>query len=114
MSSLATTSGILSNDFINGGVSYWYRASGFPPSRPPLPESQEADVCIVGAGLTGLWAAYYLKREQPDLRIVILEKEFAGFGASGRNGGWLSAELAGSRDAYAKTHGRGGVVTLMQ
>ncbi|BBY89384.1 NAD(P)/FAD-dependent oxidoreductase [Mycolicibacterium tokaiense] len=114
MSSLATTTGILSNDFINGGVSYWYRASGFPASRPPLPGSQEADVCIVGAGLTGLWAAYYLKREQPDLRIVILEKEFAGFGASGRNGGWLSAELAGSRDAYAKTHGRDGVVTLMQ
>jgi glycine/D-amino acid oxidase-like deaminating enzyme len=72
------------------------------------------DVCIVGAGLTGLWSAFYLKREQPDLRIAILEKEFAGFGASGRNGGWLSAELAGSRDAYASTHGHDGVVTLMR
>ncbi len=105
---------ILSNDFLNGGVSFWYRAAGWPESRPPLPGSLEADVCIVGAGLTGLWAAYYLKREQPDLRIIILEKEFAGFGASGRNGGWLSAELAGSRDAYASTHGHDGVVELMR
>jgi glycine/D-amino acid oxidase-like deaminating enzyme len=114
MSSPDSGAGTLANDFVNGGVSYWYRASGFPKSRPAMPGSQEADVCIVGAGLTGLWAAYYLKREQPDLRIVILEKEFAGFGASGRNGGWLSAELAGSRDAYAATHGRAGVVTLMR
>ncbi|MUL81152.1 MULTISPECIES: FAD-binding oxidoreductase [unclassified Mycolicibacterium] len=108
-----TTSG-LANDFVNGSVSFWYRAAGWPESRPALPGSLEADVCIVGAGLTGLWAAYYLKREQPDLRIVILEKEFAGFGASGRNGGWLSAELAGSRDAYAATHGHDGVVALMR
>ncbi|MGV9799085.1 NAD(P)/FAD-dependent oxidoreductase [Mycobacterium sp. NPDC003449] len=104
----------LANDFVNGSVSFWYRAAGWPESRPPLPGSLEADVCIVGAGLTGLWSAYYLKREQPDLRIVMLEKEFAGFGASGRNGGWLSAELAGSRDAYASTHGHDGVVRLMR
>ena len=104
----------LANDFVNGSVSFWYRAAGWPESRAPLPGSMDADVCIVGAGLTGLWSAYYLKREQPDLRIVILEKEFAGFGASGRNGGWLSAELAGSRDAYASTHGHDGVVTLMR
>lgn len=100
--------------FINGGVSYWYRSIGLPERRPALPGDQEADVCIVGAGLTGLWTAYYLKRQQPDLRITILEKEFAGYGASGRNGGWLSAELAGNRDAYAATHGREGVADLMR
>jgi glycine/D-amino acid oxidase-like deaminating enzyme len=104
----------LANDFVNGSVSFWYRATGWPESRAPLPGPAEADVCIVGAGLTGLWSAYYLKREQPDLRIIVLEKEFAGFGASGRNGGWLSAELAGSREAYASTHGHDGVVTLMR
>lgn len=102
----------VANDFVNGSVSYWYREAGWPESRAPLPGSLDADVCIVGAGLTGLWAAYYLKREQPDLRIVILEKEFAGFGASGRNGGWLSAEIAGSREAYAATHGHSGVLDL--
>jgi glycine/D-amino acid oxidase-like deaminating enzyme len=106
--------GRLANDFVNGSVSFWYRAAGWPTSRPALPGSRDADVCIVGAGLTGLWAAYYLKRHQPDLRIVMLEKEFAGFGASGRNGGWLSAELAGSREAYASTHGHDGVVKLMR
>jgi len=114
MSPVGRTSHGLANDFVNGSVSFWYRAAGWPESRPALPGSLDADVCIVGAGLTGLWSAYYLKREQPDLRIVILEKEFAGFGASGRNGGWLSAELAGSRDAYASTHGHDGVVTLMR
>jgi glycine/D-amino acid oxidase-like deaminating enzyme len=104
----------LASDFVNGSISYWYRAAGYPEPRPALPGSLDADVCIVGGGLTGLWSAYYLKREQPDLRVVILEKEFAGFGASGRNGGWLSAELSGKREAYAATHGHDGVVTLMR
>jgi glycine/D-amino acid oxidase-like deaminating enzyme len=58
--------------------------------RPALPGPTEADVAIVGAGYTGLWTAYYLARRDPSLRIVVLEREFAGFGASGRNGGWLS------------------------
>ncbi len=99
---------------LNGGVSFWYSSTELPAYRDPLPGDVEADVCIVGAGLTGLWTAYYLKREQPDLRIVLLEKEFAGFGASGRNGGWLSSELAGSRSAYASTHGHQGVVDLLR
>ena len=98
----------------NGGVSFWYSSTELPAHRAPLPGDLEADICIVGAGFTGLWTAYYLKREQPDLRIVILEKEFAGFGASGRNGGWLSSELAGSRSAYASTHGHQGVVDLLR
>jgi glycine/D-amino acid oxidase-like deaminating enzyme len=46
---------------------------------------------VVGAGFTGLWTAYYLLTAQPDLRVVVLEAETAGFGASGRNGGWCSA-----------------------
>lgn len=97
----------------NGGVSYWYAAIGLPAYRPALAQSVEADVAIVGAGFTGLWTAYYLKRAQPDLRIVLIEREFAGFGASGRNGGWLSSELAGSRRRYAATHGHRGVVDLL-
>ncbi|MEO6826917.1 MAG: FAD-binding oxidoreductase [Microbacteriaceae bacterium] len=98
---------------VNGGVSYWYSDIGLPGFRAPLPGSLTADVCIVGAGFTGLWTAYYLKRAQPELNIVLLEREFAGFGASGRNGGWLSSELAGSRDGYAATHGHQGVVDLL-
>ena len=104
----------VSTEFVNGDVSFWYRSIGLPALRQPLPGDRDADVCIVGAGFTGLWTAYYLKQAQPDLRIIVLEREFAGFGASGRNGGWLSAELAGKRDAYAATHGHEGVVDLMR
>jgi glycine/D-amino acid oxidase-like deaminating enzyme len=59
--------------------------------RAPLPGSAAYDVAIVGAGFTGLWTAYYLARADPTVRIAVLEAEVAGFGASGRNGGWCSA-----------------------
>jgi glycine/D-amino acid oxidase-like deaminating enzyme len=98
----------------NGDVAFWYADGGPPQRRPALPGSTSADVCIVGAGYTGLWTAYYLKRLQPDLRVVVLEKEFAGYGASGRNGGWLSGELSGSRRRYAATHGRDAVIALQR
>src|ERR1700760_1874747 len=81
----------------NGGVSYWWQARGIPPRRPSLPGSTEADVCIVGAGYTGLWTAYYLSRADPALRIVVLEASFAGYGASGRNGGWGAGGVPGGR-----------------
>jgi glycine/D-amino acid oxidase-like deaminating enzyme len=96
----------------NGGVSFWYAATRVPERRPPLPGDAEADVCIVGGGFTGLWTAYYLKRERPDLEIAIVEREFAGYGASGRNGGWLSSEFNGSREAMARRHGAASVIAL--
>lgn len=87
----------------NGDISFWWRArGGLPARRPSLPGPQEADVCIVGAGYTGLWTAYYLKGLRPELRVVVLEAAFAGFGASGRNGGWVTAALPGSRGRYAR------------
>lgn len=92
---------------INGGVSLWWDQIGIPDRSPALAGDVDCDVCIVGGGLTGLWTAYYLAKADPGLRIVILEAEFVGFGASGRNGGWLSSELAGSRANYAR--GPGGV-----
>jgi glycine/D-amino acid oxidase-like deaminating enzyme len=90
----------------NGGISFWWQQIGVPAARPGLPESTDVDVAIVGAGYTGLWTAYYLKKAQPDLRIAVLESRFAGFGASGRNGGWLTHELTGGRARYAAAHGR--------
>jgi glycine/D-amino acid oxidase-like deaminating enzyme len=94
---------------INGRVSHWF--GELPPSRPRLPGDRQADVCIVGAGLTGLWTAYYLKRADPSLRIVMLEARFAGFGASGRNGGWLSGLVPGDRNRMARAYGRDGVLS---
>ena len=70
----------------------------------------DVDVCIVGAGYTRLWTAYYLKKADPSLRIVVLEARFAGFGASGRNGGWLSGLVPGDRERMARQYGRDGVV----
>ncbi len=98
----------------NGDVSFWWHASGgFPPRRPSLPGPADADVCIVGAGFTGLWAAWYLARAEPGLRVIVLDAAFAGFGASGRNGGWLTAALPGSRDRYADgPRGRAGVLEM--
>jgi glycine/D-amino acid oxidase-like deaminating enzyme len=66
-------------------------ATESPAERPGLAGDRDADVAIVGAGYTGLWTAYYLAKADPGLRIVVLEAASAGFGASGRNGGWCSA-----------------------
>lgn len=68
-------------------VSLWMDNLALPiEPLPPLLGSHQVDVAIVGAGYTGLWTAYYLKRQAPHLRIAIVEAEYAGFGASGRNG----------------------------
>ncbi|VVO44922.1 NAD(P)/FAD-dependent oxidoreductase [Pseudomonas fluorescens] len=64
-------------------------------ARPALERDLDVDVAIIGAGYTGLWTAYYLKRQAPELNIAIVEAQTAGFGASGRNGGWLMGNLLG-------------------
>ncbi len=58
------------------------------PPRPPLATEREVDVAVIGAGFTGLWAAIRLADLMPSLRIAVVERETAGFGASGRNGGF--------------------------
>src|SRR5262245_50066162 len=75
-------------------ISFWHDSvpDDLTP-RPALPGDADADVVIVGAGFTGLWTAYYLAQADPSLRVVVLEREVAGFGASGRNGGWCVGEL---------------------
>jgi glycine/D-amino acid oxidase-like deaminating enzyme len=78
--------------------------------RPPLPGSTAVDVAIIGAGYTGLWTAYYLLDADPSLRVAVIEKDIAGFGASGRNGGWCSALYPVSARALAREHGYEGAV----
>ncbi|MDI3407368.1 NAD(P)/FAD-dependent oxidoreductase [Streptomyces cavernicola] len=96
---------------LNGHISHWFHDHGMPAAREPLTGDATADVCIVGGGYTGLWTAYYLKKAAPFLRITVLEQKFCGYGASGRNGGWLYNGVAG-RDRYAKLHGRDAAVRL--
>lgn len=73
--------------------------------RPALEEDVDVDVAVVGAGYTGLWTAYYLTERDPSLSVLVLEAEIAGFGASGRNGGWCSALLPTSAPRIAAEHG---------
>jgi glycine/D-amino acid oxidase-like deaminating enzyme len=87
--------------------SLWSATSLAEARRPRLPGDRQADVVIVGAGFTGLWTAYYLIRSDPALRIVVLEAEQAGFGASGRNGGWCSALFPASAAKLARLPGSG-------
>ncbi len=71
-------------------ISFWFsQLEDDCHPRPSLREDITADIVIVGAGFTGLWTAYYLKQLKPDLNIAIVEARIAGYGASGRNGGWL-------------------------
>jgi glycine/D-amino acid oxidase-like deaminating enzyme len=95
------------------GLSLWHDTAGeeWIP-RPPLVDDGQADVAIVGAGYTGLWTAYYLQEHAPQLKVVIIEAEVAGFGASGRNGGWCAGEIAGNRHRLAARHGRAAVIDL--
>jgi glycine/D-amino acid oxidase-like deaminating enzyme len=105
---------------INGEISFWQTALGPPAVRPALTGSADVDVCIVGAGYTGLWTAWALAGADPGLRIALVESAHAGFGASGRNGGWLSGLMPGDRDRLARTSagrpggGRSGVVALQR
>ncbi|MDQ6820074.1 MAG: FAD-binding oxidoreductase [Actinomycetota bacterium] len=85
--------------------SFWLEQAGPPERRPRLRGVLEADVCIVGGGFTGLWTAYELRRADPSLEVVVLEAEHVGFGASGRNGGWVFGKLSGSAAGWRRRGG---------
>jgi len=72
---------------------------------PALDQDIDVDVTIVGAGYTGLWTAYYLTTADPSIRVAVVEAQIAGFGASGRNGGWCSALLPQSPAGLQHRHG---------
>lgn len=93
-------------------VSFWLTQLDPTEPRPALSGSRTADVCIVGGGFTGMWTAYELIRRRPSLEVVVLEANEVGFGASGRNGGWVEGSLAGDRRHWAARGGRDGVIAL--
>ena len=94
-------------------VSFWLDT--VPGSLAPgdvLPGDLTVDVAIAGAGLTGLWTAYYLATAQPGLRVAVCEAQIAGFGASGRNGGWCSALFPASLGKLTRMAGRDAAIAM--
>ena len=94
------------------GVPLWQddrRAGG---RRAALSGDVTADIAIVGAGFTGLWTAYYLLKTDPSLKVVLVEREYAGFGASGRNGGWASSIFPVSLARVAKLYDHSAALRL--
>ena len=76
---------------------YWLDEDPLEPMpHPTLVGDVTADLCIVGAGYTGLWTALLAKEANPDREVILVEQRETGAGASGRNGGFCS---------YSLTHG---------
>ncbi|NMM29580.1 MAG: FAD-dependent oxidoreductase [Cellulomonas sp.] len=105
------------------GISLWFdQLAADPPAaatghdqlapRPSLAGDTQGDVVVVGAGLTGLWTAYYLLEADPSLDVIVVEQEIAGLGASGRNDGWCSALFPTSPEGLARQHGRDAALAM--
>jgi len=77
---------------------FWLDSPERPAPRPALTGDVQADLVVIGGGLSGLWAAYEARRRFPDWSVVLLEGQRIAEGASGRNGGFVAASL---------THGLG-------
>ena len=96
-------------------LSFWLdTVPGSLEPGPSLPGDLDADVAIVGAGFTGLWTAYYLSLADPGLRIVVCERDIAGFGASGRNGGWCSALFPASLARLERKASRPAAIAMLR
>jgi glycine/D-amino acid oxidase-like deaminating enzyme len=101
----------------NRNISFWWDT--LPPAltksdRPELTNDLDVDIAIVGGGYTGLWTAYYLAKQNPNLTIAIVEAQVVGFGASGRNGGWCSALFPTSVSKLAKQFGPNRAVAMQR
>src|SRR4030095_11566984 len=92
-------------------ISYWHDSleagDTLTPPRAALPGDRQVNIAVVGAGFAGLWSAYYLLKADPSLHIVVIDAETAGFGASGRNGGWCVPEAGTPLDVLDQEGGAG-------
>jgi glycine/D-amino acid oxidase-like deaminating enzyme len=100
------------------GLTFWHddaADAGIDWSpKETLDRDIQVDVAIVGGGYTGLWTAYYLAKADPSLRVAVLESQFVGFGASGRNGGWCSAIFPTTLRKVASSSSREAAVRMQR
>lgn len=101
-----------SNPHHNGSL--WFDGLDDVPQPQPGDLPAAVDVAIVGGGYTGLWTAYYLKRAEPSLEVAVFEADVAGFGASGRNGGWCIGAAWGVEALLENPETRSRGVVLMR
>jgi glycine/D-amino acid oxidase-like deaminating enzyme len=105
--------GVMPGELAYRKLSFWHdTVPGSLEPQDPLDGDCAADVAIAGAGFTGLWTAYYIKKARPELRVVVCEREIAGFGASGRNGGWCSALFPASLSKLNRMGGRDAAIAM--
>jgi glycine/D-amino acid oxidase-like deaminating enzyme len=83
---------------------FWWETEPVTPG-PALRGTERADVCVVGGGYTGLWTAYFLKQAEPALEVAVLERSWAGSGASGHNDGYAMTVLDMSLHHLVEHHG---------
>ncbi|RYC10336.1 NAD(P)/FAD-dependent oxidoreductase [Ciceribacter ferrooxidans] len=94
-----------------GHANSWYAATANDKRvRPELEGETEADVCVIGAGFTGISAA--LELAENGFSVVVLEGERIGFGASGRNGGQIVNGYSRDLDVIARRYGQEKAVKL--
>lgn len=84
--------------------SYYADSAHATASRPALCGAVEADVCIIGAGYTGLSAGLHLA--EAGFKVVILEQARVGWGASGRNGGQIVHSYSRDIDVIEASYGK--------
>jgi glycine/D-amino acid oxidase-like deaminating enzyme len=85
---------------------YWMVGRPVTEAAPALRSNVKADVAIIGGGYTGLSAAYHLRAADPGLEVSVFEAETTGFGASGRNAGFVMPLFGTSPSLMNRLHGR--------
>jgi gamma-glutamylputrescine oxidase len=88
---------------VDHAPSYYAATANRKDIRPPLQGSETADVCIVGAGFTGISAA--LELLERGLSVIVLEAACVGWGASGRNGGQIVNGYSRDLDTISNRYG---------
>ena len=86
--------------------SFWIDSYGQYSPNAPLREDIDVDVAIIGGGVTGLSTAYNLRQQDSACRVVVLEGEIIGFGASGRNAGWMMNQFGSDASMVRTLYGR--------